>query len=138
MNQEITVIRVHQVMKTGIDIVDGMMTVSDVLEFLKHPETRTIIVNKRHPDDEYGIVMFSDIARRVISAGRSPERVNIYEIMTKPVISVHPSMDVRYCVNLLGQFGLSRVPVIDGGQIVGLVSYSDIVLKGMPRRAESE
>jgi signal-transduction protein with cAMP-binding, CBS, and nucleotidyltransferase domain len=133
MNQEITVIRVHQVMKTGIDIVDGMMTVSDVLEFLKHPETRTIIVNKRHPGDEYGIVMFSDIARRVMAAGRSPERVNIYEIMTKPVISVHPAMDVRYCVDLLGQFGLSRVPVIDEGQIIGLVSYSDIVLKGMPR-----
>jgi len=133
MNQEITVIRVHQVMKTGIDIVDGMMTVSDVLEFLKYPETRTIIVNKRHPDDEYGIVMFSDIARKVMGAGRSPDRVNIYEIMTKPIISVHPSMDVRYCVNLLGQFGLSRVPVVDGGQIVGLVSYSDIVLKGMPR-----
>jgi len=127
------VVRVHQVMKPGVDIVDGMMTVSDVLDSLKHPETRTIIVNKRHPDDEYGVVMFSDIARQVISAGRSPERVNIYEIMSKPVISVHPSMDIRYCVNLLGRFGLSRAPVVDNGQIVGLISYSDIVLKGMPR-----
>ena len=132
MNQ---VIRVHQVMKPGVDIVDGMMTVSDVLDSLKYPETRTIIVNKRHPDDEYGVVMFSDIARQVISAGRSPERVNIYEIMSKPVISVHPSMDIRYCVNLLGRFGLSRAPVIDNGQIVGLISYSDIVLKGMPRKS---
>lgn len=133
MNQDIRTIRVRDVMKSGVDIVDGMMTVSDVLESLKHPETRTIIVNKRHPDDEYGIVMFSDIARQVMGAARSPDRVNIYEIMSKPVLSVHPSMDVRYCVSLLGQFGLSRVPVIDEGQIVGLVSYSDIVLKGMPR-----
>jgi len=135
MNQDVKVIRVHQVMKHGVDIVDGMMTVSAVLDSLKYPETRTIIVNKRHQDDEYGVVMFSDIARQVISAGRSPERVNIYEIMSKPVISVHPSMDIRYCVNLLGRFGLSRAPVIDSGQIVGLISYSDIVLKGMPRKS---
>jgi len=131
MSQDIRVIRVRDVMKPGLDIVDGMMTVADVLKALRYPETRTIIVNKRHPDDEYGIVMFSDIARQVMGTDRAPERVNIYEIMSKPVISVHPSMDVRYCISLLAQSGFSRVPVIDNGQIVGLVSYSDIVLKGM-------
>jgi len=138
MSQDVNVIRVRDVMKPGLDIVDGMMTVADVLDSLKYPETRTMIVNKRHPDDEYGIVLFSDIARRVMGAGRSPERVNVYEIMSKPVISVHPSMDIRYCVTLLDQFGLSRVPVIDNGQIVGLVSYTDIVLKGMRRGTQND
>jgi signal-transduction protein with cAMP-binding, CBS, and nucleotidyltransferase domain len=133
MSQEKEIIRVAQVMKPHVDVVDGMMTVSAVLDALKYPETRTIIVNKRHDDDEYGVVMLSDIARKVVAAGRSPDRVNIYEIMSKPVISVHPTMDVRYCVALLGRFGLSRAPVIDNGRILGLVSYSDIVLKGMPR-----
>jgi len=132
MNRGVKVIRVCDVMKPGVDIVDGMMTVTAVLESLKYPETRTIIVNKRHEDDEYGVVMLSDIARRVVAAGRAPDRVNIYEIMSKPVISVHPTMDIRYCVSLLDRFGLSRAPVIDNGKIVGLVSYSDIVLKGMP------
>jgi len=132
MNHDIKVIRVREVMKPGVDIVDGMMTVAAVLGAMQHPETRTIIVDKRHADDEYGIVMLSDIARKVMAAGRSADRVNIYEIMSKPVISVHPAMDVRYCVNLLDRFGLSRVPVVDNGKILGLVSYSDIVLKGMP------
>ena len=138
MNREVKVTRVQEVMKPGVDIVDGMMTVSAVLDTLKHPETRTIIVNKRNEDDEYGVVMLSDIARKVVATGRSPDRVNIYEIMSKPVISVHPGMDVRYCVSLLGRFGLSRAPVIENGKIVGLVSYSDIVLKGMPRNTEQE
>ena len=131
MNPGIRIIRVSDVMKPNVDIVDGMMTVAAVLESLQYPETRTIIVNKRHQDDEYGVVMLSDIARQVVATGRSPDRVNIYEIMSKPVISVHPSMNIRYCVNLLGRFGLSRAPVIDDGKIIGLVSYSDIVLKGM-------
>lgn len=138
MNHEIKIIRVQDVMKPGLDIIDGMMTVSAAMASLKHPETRTIIIQKRHADDEYGIVMFSDIARQVLAVDRSPDRVNIYEIMSKPVISVHPTMNVRYCINLLDRFGLSRVPVIDQGQIIGLVSYTDIVLKGMSKIATEE
>jgi len=131
MNTDFTGIRVRDVMKPEVDIVDGMMTVSAVLRSLKFPETRTIIIQKRHEDDEYGVVMFSDIARKVMAPRRSPDRVNIYEIMSKPVISVHPAMDIRFCINLLHQFGMSRVPVIQDGQICGLVSYTDIVMKGM-------
>jgi signal-transduction protein with cAMP-binding, CBS, and nucleotidyltransferase domain len=137
MNYEKKVTRVHEVMKPGIDIVDGMMTVAAVLDNLKYPENRTIVINKRHDDDEYGVVMFSDIARKVLAAGRAADRVNIYEIMSKPVISIHPTMDVRYCVSLFDRFGLSRAPVIEGGQIQGLVSYTDIVLKGMSRNSDT-
>ena len=72
MNGTRKVVRVRDVMKTGIDIVDGMQTVSDVLAGLKYPENRAIIIDKRHDDDEYGIVMFRDIAQRVIAADRAP------------------------------------------------------------------
>lgn len=125
------IIRVSEVMKTEVDIVDGMMTVADALKSLKYPDTRTIIVDKRHDDDEYGVVMFRDIALRVLAPNLSPDRINIYEVMSKPVISVTPRMDIRYCTMLFDNFGLSRAPVIDDSRIVGLVSYSDIVLKGL-------
>jgi len=125
------IIRVSEVMKTEVDIVDGMMTVSEALNSLQFPDTRTIVVDKRHDDDEYGVVMFRDIALRVLVPNLSPERINIYEIMSKPVISVDPQMDIRYCTRLFDNFGLSRAPVIDNYRIVGLVGYSDIVLKGL-------
>jgi signal-transduction protein with cAMP-binding, CBS, and nucleotidyltransferase domain len=98
---------------------------------MKYPETRTLIVDKRHEDDEFGVVMFRDIAKRVLAPDLSPHRINVYEIMSKPVISVDPKMDVRYCTKLLDRFGLSRAPVIKNGKIIGLISYSDIVLKGV-------
>ena len=125
------VVRVREVMKSGVDIVDGMMTVTDALQNMKYPETRTIIVDKRHDDDEFGVVMFRDIAKRVLAPDLSPQRINMYEIMSKPVISVDPQMDVRYCTKLFDRFGLSRAPVIENGKIIGLVSYTDIVLKGV-------
>jgi predicted transcriptional regulator len=125
------IVRVAEVMKSGVDIVDGMTTVADALKNMKYPETRTIIVDKRNEDDEFGVVMFRDIAKRVLAPDLSPNRVNMYEIMSKPVMGVDPRMDIRYCTRLFDNFGLSRAPVIQDGKIIGLVSYTDIVLKGV-------
>ena len=131
MKKQQKVVRVRDVMKSEVDVVDGMMTVSDALKSMKYRDTRTLIVDKRHPDDEYGVVMFRDMAKKVLARDHSPQRVNIYEIMSKPVISVHPEMDIRYCTRLLDRFGLSRAPVLEHHEIIGLVSYTDIVLKGL-------
>ncbi|MFC1720093.1 CBS domain-containing protein [Pseudomonadota bacterium] len=125
------IVRVSEVMKSGVDIVDGMTTVADALKNMKYPETRTLIVDKRNEDDEFGVVMFRDIAKRVLGRDLSPNRVNMYEIMSKPVMGVDPRMDIRYCTRLFDNFGLSRAPVIQDGKIIGLVSYTDIVLKGV-------
>ena len=125
------VVRVAEVMKSDVDIVDGMTTVTEALRNMKYPETRTIIVDKRHEDDEFGVVMFRDIAKRVLAPDLSPKRINMYEIMSKPVMGVDPKMDIRYCTRLFDNFGLSRAPVIQDGKIIGLVSYTDIVLKGV-------
>ncbi|MFC1796665.1 CBS domain-containing protein [Pseudomonadota bacterium] len=131
MRKNKPILRVRDVMKTDIDIVDGMVTINEALSNMKHPETRTLIVDKRHDDDEYGVVMFRDVARRVLARNRSPDRMNIYEIMSKPVVSVDPKMDVKYCIKLFDRFGLSRAPVVENNKIIGLVSYTDIVLKGV-------
>jgi predicted transcriptional regulator len=131
MKQLESIIRVRDVMKAEVDVVDGMLTVTEALKTMKYPDTRTLIVNKRHEDDEYGVVMFRDMAKKVLARDQSPNRVNIYEIMSKPVVSVHPDMDIRYCTRLFDRFGLSRAPVLEDQKIIGLVSYSDIVLKGL-------
>jgi predicted transcriptional regulator len=128
------IVRVRDVMKTGFDLVEGMDTVADVLRNSKHPETKCFIVNIRHEDDEYGIVLLSDIAKKVLARNRAPERINIYEIMSKPVIYVDPDMDIRYCTRLFENFGLGRAPVVDGKKVVGIVGYTDIVLSGVRDR----
>jgi CBS domain-containing protein len=128
---EHNIIRVQDVMKHEFDMVDGMTTVSEALRKMKYVETKCLLVDKRHDDDEYGMVLISDIAKQVLAKDRAPDRVNIYEIMSKPVINVDPAMDIRYCARLFEHFGLSRSPVVDGGRVVGVVSYTDMVLRGM-------
>lgn len=132
MNQSKNVVRVRDVMKTQFDMVDGMTTVADALKTMKHVETKTLIIDKRHDDDEYGMLLISDIARKVLANDRAPERINVYEVMAKPVITVDPDMDIRYCARLFDRFGLSRTPVVNGGgEIIGIVSFTDMVLRGL-------
>ena len=94
-------------------------------------EEHFVIVAKRHEDDEFGIVMVADIAKHLLAPNRSPERTNVYEIMSKPVLSVKPTMDIRYCARLFHRFGISAAPVIEGDEIVGMVTYAQLVLKGL-------
>lgn len=125
------IIRVKDVMKRNFDMVDGLTTISETLSKMKHVDTKCVIVNKRHDDDAYGMVLLSDIAKQVLAKDKAPDRVNVYEIMSKPVITVEQDMDIRYCARLFEKFGLSRAPAISEGKIVGIVSLTDMVLKGL-------
>jgi CBS domain-containing protein len=125
------IVRVRDVMRPNIDIISGMTTITDALREMKHVKNKMLIVDKRHEDDEYGVVLLSDIARLVIAQNKSPDRINVYEIMTKPIISVEASMDVRYCARLLERLNLSRAPVIEHGELIGVVSLTRIVLHGI-------
>ena len=124
-------VRVSDIMSTRYQTVDGMMTVAEAIEKLKVDNSIALIVEKRHDNDEHGIVLLRDIANEVLAKDRAPERVNVYEIMSKPVVSVDPDMDIRYCARLFSKLGFSHAPVIDNGKLMGMVSYSQLVLKGL-------
>lgn len=131
MSSERAVMHVRDVMKPHFDTVDGMATVRDAIATMKHVETKCLIVNKRHDDDEYGMLLISDVGRKVLAKDRSPARINVYEVMAKPVITVAPDMDIRYCARLFDHFDLSRCPVVEKGEVIGIVSYTDMVLRGL-------
>jgi predicted transcriptional regulator len=127
-------VRVKDVMKTQFDVIHGIETVAEALGQAQHLETECLLVNRRNDDDEYGIVLLADIAKKVLGANKAADRVNVYEIMSKPVISVDPDMDIRYCARLFERFGLTLAPVIHNRMVVGVVSYRDIVLRGLRDR----
>lgn len=130
MSEHKTIV-VREVMKNAFDMVNGMATVAEALQQMAHVDTKCLIVEKRHEHDEYGLVMLSDISKNVLARDRAPERVNIYEIMAKPVITVHPDMDIRYCARLFERFNISRAPVLENRQVIGIVSHTDMVLRGL-------
>ena len=131
MTEKKGIVRVKDVMKTDFGTIDGVATVADALKKMKALKTAVLIVNKRNEDDEYGMLTSGDIARHVLAKDRAPDRVNVYEIMSKPVISVNPDMDIRYCSRLFANYNLVRAPVLENKKVVGMVSPNSLVLDGM-------
>jgi len=125
------IIRVRDIMRTDFAMIEGIATVDEALRKMKSLKTSVLVVERRHADDEYGLITSGDIARHVLAQDRSPDRVNVYEVMEKPVISVHPEMDIRYCSRLFARYNLVRAPVVDGRQVLGMVSPNGLVLDGL-------
>jgi predicted transcriptional regulator len=124
-------VRVKQVMTDRYQLVDGLMMVDQAIRLMKESDAQVLIIDKRNENDEYGIVLLSDIAREVLSTNRAPQRVNVYEVMSKPVVAVDPEMDIKYCARLFNRLGFSYAPVIDNGKVIGLVGYAELVLNGL-------
>jgi signal-transduction protein with cAMP-binding, CBS, and nucleotidyltransferase domain len=122
-------LRVSDVMGTDLHTIDGLATAAEAMARMKRLQISSLVVNRRHDDDELGIITVSDLAREVITPNRAPERVNIYEIMSQPALTVRAGMLARYAVRLLVQFRVSRALVIDEhGAPLGLVTLRDLVL----------
>ena len=121
-------VQVKDAMTTNnYQFADGMMTVAEGIKLAKEHNVSALIINKRNAQDEYGLVMLADIAKEVLAKDRSPERVNLYEIMAKPLMSVPPEMDVRYCARLFERFSIHLAPVIENNESIGMVDYINMV-----------
>ncbi len=121
---------VSDVMSKGVHTIAGVSTVADAMKIMGEHRVSSLVVERRNEHDEYGLLEVYDVAKGVMAEDRSADRVNVYEIMQKPVLSIAADMDIRYAVRLLVRFRLTRALVIDDKRVpVGLVTIRDMVLK---------
>ena len=123
---------VSEVMTTEILTIDATATVHEATELMRQSQTSSVVVNRRDEADEFGLVVVSDIASKVLAKNLSPHRVNVYEIMSKPVLSLPMEMNIVYAVKMLSNFGVSRGIVIDHDRnLIGIVTLRDMVLRNI-------
>lgn len=123
---------VRDVMTGEPHVIDGLATVREAMDLMRRERVNSLVIDRRHEGDEYGIVVVGDIAEHIIGRNRSPDRTNVYEIMSKPVLSVDADMDIKYAVRLLTRFGLSRAVVLEQGDLIGIVTLRDLVFRFIP------
>jgi CBS domain-containing protein len=122
-------ITVSEAMTASVRTIDATATVKDAIQMMREHALSSLAVERRDEHDEYGLLVIADIAREVIAKGRSAERINVYEIMSKPVLALPADMKIKYAVRLLVRFDLSRALVVDSGRRpVGIVTLRDMVL----------
>lgn len=122
-------IRVSEVMVGDLQTIDGLATVTEAVALMKTHSISSLVVNRRDGDDEAGLIDVAGIAREVIARNRAPDRVHVYEVMTKPVVTVPPTMLVRYAARHLVSLGISRALVVDRERnVIGMVTLRDLVI----------
>ncbi len=123
-------IKVSDVMTPDVLVIGRMATVREAINLMREAGVSSMAVERRDMTDEYGLLVVSDIAREVIAQDRSVDRVNVYEVMSKPVLTLPPDMNIKYAVRLLVRFSLSRALVENEKRVpVGIVTMRDMVLR---------
>lgn len=122
------IVRARDVMNKRFVSIDGMDTAKEAAAKMRSENVSALLVEKRYPDDAWGIITVHDLIREVIISGRSSTEVNVYEIMTKPIITVPADMDIRYVVRLIHRAGIRRAPVEDQGELIGMIFLSSLIL----------
>ena len=123
------IVRAKDVMSKGIITIDGMATAKEAAAKMRSEKVASLLVEKRYEDDAWGMLVVQDFIKGVIMTGRSPSDVHVYEIMTKPVITVPGDMDIRYVARLLYRANIRRAPVEEVGQLIGNISLSALILE---------
>ena len=123
-------ISVGEVMQREVHTVDPMATVRDALQAMAEHKVSSLVIERRDPSDELGLIVVTDIAREVIAVNKSADRVNVYEVMSKPVLTLDKDMHIKYGIRMLHRFQLSRGLVTDHDRnLVGIVTLRDMVLR---------
>lgn len=120
--------KVADIMTTDVLTIRSSATVSRAVKVMREKAIHTLIVERRHPQDAYGIITDSDIINEVVACGKNPQEVKIYEIMTKPCLVLNPDLGVEYAAKLFKNLGIRCAPVIKG-ELLGIVSVFDILNK---------
>jgi CBS domain-containing protein len=121
--------KAREIMTKEVVTIRGSATIAEAVEIMKNKGLRSIIVDRRHQDDPYGIISETDIIYKVAAYGKDPQQVRVFEIMTKPCIVVNPELEVEYIARLFGSTKIRRAPVISKGELLGVISVTDIFRK---------
>ena len=120
--------RAQEIMTTDVVTINGSATVAEAVKLMKDKGLRSLIVERRTEDDPYGMVTETDVIYKVAAHGHAPKAMRVYQIMTKPCITVPPELGVEYVARLFSQTRIRRAPVVRG-RLLGVISITDILRK---------
>lgn len=120
--------KASEIMTKNVVTVKGSATVAEAVKLMREQGLLSLIVERRHNEDAYGIITETDIVYKVIAYGEDPKKVRVYEIMSKPCIVVNPDLSVEYVARLFANTGIRCAPVIKG-ELLGVISDSDLIHK---------
>lgn len=122
---------VSALMQRDFCTIKGSSTVAEAIQLMKRANKSGIVVEPRNEDDCYGIVTEKDILEKVIDPGedvhRDPWNTPVFQIMSKPVISINPGLRVKYALRLMKRTNIRRLTVMESNKVIGMLNMTDVL-----------
>jgi predicted transcriptional regulator len=110
--------------------IDGMDTIKEAVDLMRKENVNALIVKKRHGHDAFGILTVSDVIKKVYNINMDPVDVNVFEIMSKPTISIPFDMNLRYVPRLMIRANIQSAPVDEMGECIGMIYLNNLLHDG--------
>lgn len=118
-------LKVEDVMVRNIITIDTSASALEAAETMsKYDIGCLIVVEERKPT---GIVTERDMLKRVLLQHKDPRRTSVNNIMSRPLIVSTPKTEIRDAVRVMNERRIKKLPVVEGGNLLGLVSLTDVV-----------
>jgi len=121
------IVLVRDVMAKDVKVVRSDTSVKEVVATMNKFDIGSIVVVQG--DRPIGIITERDILRRLVEPCLAPETLTARQIMTSPVLTISEIADIEETARLMAKKGVKRLPVMNDGRLVGMVTYTDIVAK---------
>ncbi len=117
---------VGEIMTSPVVTVAASTSAEDALHLMRQKRIHSVIVEPEQPGGAYGIMTQRDLLRKVIAADRLLLNVTVGDLMTSPLITVSPDTPIKQCSIIMLDANIRRAVVMKSGQLVGIVSDTDI------------
>src|SRR5919202_4068623 len=124
---------IRDVMTTHPITLQATSSVVDAARAMRDADIGDVIVVEN--DRVCGIITDRDIVVRTLAEARDPATTTLADICSHPLLVVSPTDSVEKAVRLMGTHALRRLPVVEGGQPVGIVSLGDLAVERDPSSA---
>jgi CBS domain-containing protein len=128
--------RIHEVMTPNPVTLPGTASVQDAARAMRDQAIGDVIVIEHN--QVCGIITDRDIVVRTVAETQDPATVTLADICSHSMLTVTPTDSVEQAVRLMRTHAIRRVPVVEGGQAVGVVSLGDLAVERDPRSALGE
>ena len=123
---------VKDIMTKPVVAIRSSATVENAIWLMRTKRVRSLIVEETYGQGPYGIVTERDIVYNVIAKGRAPHFVRVDQITRRPCIRMPMNVTLQEAAQIFSETGTHRAPVIEGDTLLGIVSLTDILMKGHP------
>ncbi|MEM9906205.1 MAG: CBS domain-containing protein [Cyanobacteria bacterium P01_D01_bin.44] len=117
------------IMTEEVFTIQASATVAEAIALMQDQKLRSLIVDRNDFQDSYGILTERDIVYKVFAHGRDPQRAHVLEVMRKPCIHLRPNMTLPEAAQHFQETGIQRAPVIQNGELIGIISITDLIMK---------